>query len=109
MAVLCISARDYEPEADVAVPHSRNRDPGGPPPHLVHPSAAMGSALRLLVSLAVAVIVFEGGLSLNFRDLRASSEGALRLTAVARAAYQDRPSRRALRGRTRLSQGSQAA
>lgn len=55
----------------------------GPGLQLLHPSAAMGSALRPLVGLAVAIVVFEGGLSLNFRDLRAAGEGVLRLTVVA--------------------------
>ncbi len=55
----------------------------GPGLQLIHPSAALGSALRPLVGLAVAIVVFEGGLSLNFRDLRAAGEGVLRLTAVA--------------------------
>jgi NhaP-type Na+/H+ or K+/H+ antiporter len=33
--------------------------------------------------LAVAIVVFEGGLALDFRELRASGEGVLRLTAFA--------------------------
>ena len=37
----------------------------GPGLGLIHPSAALGSALRPLVSLAVAIVVFEGGLSLT--------------------------------------------
>ncbi len=55
----------------------------GPAFQLIRPSAALGPALRPLVSLAVAIVVFEGGLSLNFRDLSAAGEGVLRLTAVA--------------------------
>jgi NhaP-type Na+/H+ or K+/H+ antiporter len=55
----------------------------GPALQLIHPSAALGPALRPLVGLVVAIVVFEGGLSLNFRDLRAAGEGVLRLTAIA--------------------------
>ena len=55
----------------------------GPGLQLIHPSAVAGSALKPLVSLAVAIVVFEGGLSLNFRDLKAAGEGILRLTAIA--------------------------
>lgn len=54
----------------------------GPGLHIIRPSS-MGEALRPLIGLAVAIVVFEGGLSLNFRDLRAAGEGVLRLTAVA--------------------------
>ena len=55
----------------------------GPGLQLIRPSAVAGSALKPLVGLAVAIVVFEGGLSLNFRDLRAAGEGILRLTAIA--------------------------
>ena len=49
----------------------------------LQPSADFGSNLRPLIGLAVAIVVFEGGLALDFRELRASSEGVLRLTAFA--------------------------
>ncbi|ACA18628.1 sodium/hydrogen exchanger [Methylobacterium sp. 4-46] len=55
----------------------------GPVLGLLHPSQAFGPNLRPLVGLAVAVVVFEGGLALDFRELRAAGEGVLRLTAVA--------------------------
>ena len=55
----------------------------GPGLQLIHPSAVAGPALKPLVGLAVAIVVFEGGLSLNFRDLKAAGEGVLRLTAIA--------------------------
>src|SRR6185437_7437858 len=55
----------------------------GPGLQLLRPSEAVGEALRPLVGLAVAIVVFEGGLSLSFRDLRAAGEGVLRLTAIA--------------------------
>ena len=40
---------------------------------LVHPSAAFGDYLRPMIALAVAVILFEGGITLNFRELRDAS------------------------------------
>src|SRR4051794_27725085 len=55
----------------------------GPGLQFLHPSESVGPALRPLVGLAVAIVVFEGGLSLNFRDLKAAGEGVLRLTAIA--------------------------
>ncbi len=55
----------------------------GPGLQLLHPSAQFGAALRPLIGLAVAIIVFEGGLALDLRELRAAGEGVLRLTAVA--------------------------
>ena len=39
--------------------------------------------LQPIIGLAVAIVVFEGGLALNFRDLRVASEGVLRLTIIA--------------------------
>lgn len=55
----------------------------GPVFGLLHPSQAFGQNLRPLVGLAVAIVVFEGGLALDFRELRAAGEGVLRLTAIA--------------------------
>ncbi len=55
----------------------------GPGFGLIHPSQALGGALRPLVGLAVAIVVFEGGLALDLRELRAAGEGVLRLTAIA--------------------------
>ncbi|GAA4482897.1 cation:proton antiporter [Gluconacetobacter asukensis] len=55
----------------------------GPGLNLLHPSAAIGRYFRPMVSLAVAFIVFEGGLGLDFRQWRAAGEGVLRLTVVA--------------------------
>ena len=55
----------------------------GPGLGLLHPSASLGPYLQPIVSLAVAIIVFEGGLALDFRELRAAGEGVLRLTALA--------------------------
>ncbi|CAP55756.1 cation:proton antiporter [Gluconacetobacter diazotrophicus] len=55
----------------------------GPGLNLLHPSAAIGGYFHPIVSLAVAFIVFEGGLGLDFRQWRAAGEGVLRLTVVA--------------------------
>ncbi len=55
----------------------------GPVLGLLHPSRAFGPNLRPLIGLAVAIVVFEGGLALDFRELRAAGAGVLRLTAIA--------------------------
>ncbi|MCJ2021911.1 sodium:proton antiporter [Methylobacterium sp. E-065] len=55
----------------------------GPVLGLLHPTRDFGPNLRPLIGLAVAIVVFEGGLALDFRELRASGEGVLRLTAFA--------------------------
>ena len=56
----------------------------GPGLQVLQPAAAFGeAAIRPLVGLAVAIVVFEGGLALNVRELRASGEGVLRLTVLA--------------------------
>lgn len=55
----------------------------GPGLQLMHPSSALGAPLRAMIGLAVAIVVFEGGLALDFRELRAAGEGVLRLTAIA--------------------------
>lgn len=54
----------------------------GPGLQLLSPSQSFPE-LRPVVGLAVAIIVFEGGLALDFRELRAAGEGVLRLTALA--------------------------
>ncbi len=55
----------------------------GPGLGLLHPTASLGRFMQPAVGLAVAIVVFEGGLGLDFRELRAAGEGVLRLTAVA--------------------------
>ena len=55
----------------------------GPGLRIMHPSEMLGSAFHPLVSLAVALIVFEGGLVLDFRQLKEAGEGVVRLTLVA--------------------------
>jgi NhaP-type Na+/H+ or K+/H+ antiporter len=55
----------------------------GPGLQLIAPTHSFGPSLRPIVGLAVAIIVFEGGLALDFRELRAAGEGVLRLTIFA--------------------------
>jgi len=55
----------------------------GPVFGVIHPRHALGAILQPAIGLAVAIIVFEGGLALDLREWRASGEGVLRLTAVA--------------------------
>lgn len=55
----------------------------GPGLRIFEPATTFGPALRPLVGLAVAIVVFEGGLALDIRELRAASQGVLRLTLVA--------------------------
>ncbi len=55
----------------------------GPVFGVLAPSHTFGASLRPLIGLAVAIVVFEGGLALNFRELRSAGEGVVRLTALA--------------------------
>ncbi|MBV1831255.1 sodium:proton antiporter [Komagataeibacter sp. AV436] len=55
----------------------------GPGLGILHPATAIGPYFHPLVSMAVAFIVFEGGLALDLRQWRESGEGVLRLTAAA--------------------------
>jgi NhaP-type Na+/H+ or K+/H+ antiporter len=55
----------------------------GPVFQVIHPSQAMGSTLGPLVGLAVCIVVFEGGLALDLKELKAAGEGVVRLTVVA--------------------------
>lgn len=49
---------------------------------LVHPTAAFGDYLRPMIALAVAVILFEGGITLNFRELRDASGPVRRMVLL---------------------------
>ena len=51
----------------------------GPGLDLIHPSEDFGEFLRSVVSLCVAIILFEGGLSLQLRELKEAASGARRL------------------------------
>lgn len=53
----------------------------GPITGLVNPSLTFGELLEPMISIAVALILFEGGLSLNFRELR-KTEGAVTRLAL---------------------------
>ncbi len=55
----------------------------GPVLGLLHPSEALGHAFRPLVAMLVALIVFEGGMALDIRQLREAGQGVARLTMVA--------------------------
>ncbi|MEL7444713.1 MAG: sodium:proton antiporter [Pseudomonadota bacterium] len=49
---------------------------------LLDPDAAFGELLNPLISLGVALILFEGGLSLDFRELRHSGPAVMRLATI---------------------------
>ncbi|MCB2088347.1 MAG: sodium:proton antiporter [Sphingomonadaceae bacterium] len=51
----------------------------GPVFHLIDPDKAFGDLLEPMVSIGVALILFEGGLSLDFRELKKAGDGVLRL------------------------------
>ncbi|MCX5617535.1 sodium:proton antiporter [Bombella sp. TMW 2.2543] len=55
----------------------------GPVLGWLHPSETLGHAFRPLVSMLVALIVFEGGMVLDIRQLREAGQGVARLTMVA--------------------------
>ena len=54
----------------------------GPVFGIIDPEAQFGDMLRPIVAVAVAVILFEGGLSLNFRELRGAGKTVRRLCTV---------------------------
>jgi NhaP-type Na+/H+ or K+/H+ antiporter len=54
----------------------------GPVFQLFDPNAAFGEMLEPMVSIGVALILFEGGLSLNFQELRKYGEGVWRLVIL---------------------------
>ena len=51
----------------------------GPGLGLINPAKEFGDLFTPVISIAVAVILFEGGLTLNFRELRETGEGVRRL------------------------------
>lgn len=51
----------------------------GPVSGLIDPAADFGDLLRPMISIAVAIILFEGGLTLNLRELREAGSGVMRL------------------------------
>ncbi len=54
----------------------------GPITGLINPEAAFGDILEPMIGIGVALILFEGGLSLDFRELRHSGPAVLRLATV---------------------------
>lgn len=54
----------------------------GPVTGLVDPQASFGELLKPIIAVAVAVILFEGGLTLNFKSLRDAGPSVLRLVIV---------------------------
>jgi NhaP-type Na+/H+ or K+/H+ antiporter len=54
----------------------------GPLFGVLDPKAALGDLMTPIISIAVAVILFEGGLTLNFHQLRDASQGVTRLVLV---------------------------
>ena len=54
----------------------------GPVLGLFDPEAVFGDLLETMVSIGVALILFEGGLSLNFRELRHSGQAVWRLATI---------------------------
>lgn len=51
----------------------------GPVTGIMNPQDAFGDLFRPIIAVAVAVILFEGGLTLNFRELRETGEPVRRL------------------------------
>jgi len=54
----------------------------GPVAGLVDPEHVFGELLEPMISIAVALILFEGGLSLNFRELRQTEGAVIRLVLL---------------------------
>jgi len=54
----------------------------GPVLGLIDPERDFGTLLEPIIKLAVAIILFEGGLSLNFKDLRHAGWAVLRLVII---------------------------
>lgn len=55
----------------------------GPATGVLNPTAILGSMVRPMVSVAVAIILFEGGLSLDFRGLRGAGQAIWRVIVIA--------------------------
>lgn len=55
----------------------------GPATGLLVPAHVLGSLIRPMVAAAVSIILFEGGLTLDFRGLKDASQGVRRIVLVA--------------------------
>ncbi|HSG56243.1 MAG TPA: cation:proton antiporter, partial [Paracoccaceae bacterium] len=54
----------------------------GPATGILDPARDIGDLTGPMVSIAVAIILFEGGLTLNFATLRDAAKGVMRLVAI---------------------------
>ena len=54
----------------------------GPVLNLINPEEAFGPLLEPMIGIGVALILFEGGLSLDLRELRHSGEAVIRLATI---------------------------
>ncbi len=54
----------------------------GPATGVLQPQENFGALLRPAISAAVAIIVLEGGLSLNFAEIRSAGQGILRMILI---------------------------
>ncbi|SFR12140.1 cation:proton antiporter [Poseidonocella sedimentorum] len=54
----------------------------GPVTGILDPAAQFGSLLQPLIALAVAIILFEGGLTLDFKKLAGAGAGVFRLVVI---------------------------
>ena len=55
----------------------------GPATGLVDPSQDFGDLLKPMVALAVAIILFEGGMTLNFAEIRGTAKAVRRIILIA--------------------------
>ncbi|GAB5510899.1 MAG: sodium:proton antiporter [Hyphomicrobiales bacterium] len=55
----------------------------GPGTGLVNPSEDFGDLLKPMVALAVAIILFEGGMTLNFAEIRSTAKAVRRIILIA--------------------------
>lgn len=55
----------------------------GPVTGIIHPSSAMGDLLQPIIAIAVAFILFEGGLTLDFSALKDGKQAVKRLVYIA--------------------------
>lgn len=55
----------------------------GPATGLVNPTEDFGNLLKPMVALAVAIILFEGGMTLNFAEIRSTAKAVRRIILIA--------------------------
>jgi len=54
----------------------------GPVPGVLDPATQLGPLVQPMIAVAVAIILFEGGLTLNFANLRDAARGVMRLVFI---------------------------